>query len=93
MLIVVASAAQFFSFKPGDVTFASNVGLVLVARLAQNAIVEADAAKTGTRGFTFSRSGADCDHDSFRFANKMRASLHLFSWCVRSLLDSRRWYS
>ncbi|KAJ7916045.1 hypothetical protein B0H13DRAFT_377949 [Mycena leptocephala] len=46
MLIIVASAAQFFSFKPGDVTFASNVGLVLVARLAQNAIVEADAAKT-----------------------------------------------
>ncbi|KAJ7500704.1 hypothetical protein B0H11DRAFT_2189157 [Mycena galericulata] len=46
MLIVVASAAPFLSFKPADVTFVSNLGLVLVARLAQNAIVEADAAKT-----------------------------------------------
>ncbi|KAJ7192410.1 hypothetical protein GGX14DRAFT_480074 [Mycena pura] len=46
MLIVVASAQPFFSFKPADVTFVSNVGVVLVARLAQNAIVEADAAKT-----------------------------------------------
>jgi hypothetical protein len=46
LLIVVASAAPFFSFKPADVTFVSNVGLVLVAHLAQNAIVEADAAKT-----------------------------------------------
>lgn len=49
MLIVVASAQPFFSFKPADVTFVSNVGLVLVARLAQNAIVEADAAKTGSQ--------------------------------------------
>ncbi|KAF8148735.1 hypothetical protein K438DRAFT_1866780, partial [Mycena galopus ATCC 62051] len=46
MLIVVASAQPFFSFKPADVIFASNVGVVLVARRAQNAIVEADAAKT-----------------------------------------------
>ncbi|KAJ7731932.1 hypothetical protein DFH07DRAFT_846816 [Mycena maculata] len=46
LLIVLASAAPFFSFKPSDVTFVSNVGLVLAARLAQNAIVEADAAKT-----------------------------------------------
>ncbi|KAJ6502814.1 hypothetical protein C8R47DRAFT_216524 [Mycena vitilis] len=46
MIIIVASAAPFFSFKPADVTFASNVGVVLVARLAQNAIVAADAAKT-----------------------------------------------
>ncbi|KAJ7829667.1 hypothetical protein B0H14DRAFT_3465492 [Mycena olivaceomarginata] len=46
MLIVVASAQPFFSFKSADVTFASNVGVVLVVRLAQNAVVEADAAKT-----------------------------------------------
>ncbi|KAJ7926876.1 hypothetical protein B0H13DRAFT_1066300 [Mycena leptocephala] len=46
MLIVVASATPFFSFKPADVTFTSNVGVILVAHLAQNAIVEADAAKT-----------------------------------------------
>ncbi|KAJ7126180.1 hypothetical protein C8R44DRAFT_781272 [Mycena epipterygia] len=46
LLIVVASAAPFFSFKPADVTFVGNLGLVLVAHLAQNAIVEADAAKT-----------------------------------------------
>ncbi|KAJ7360822.1 hypothetical protein DFH08DRAFT_1073988 [Mycena albidolilacea] len=49
IIIVVASAAPFFSFKAADVTFASNFGVVLVARLAQNAIVEADAAKTGRR--------------------------------------------
>ncbi|KAJ7828301.1 hypothetical protein B0H13DRAFT_2437951 [Mycena leptocephala] len=49
MLIVVASATPFFSFKPADVTFTSNVGVILVAHLAQNAIVEADAAKTGAR--------------------------------------------
>jgi hypothetical protein len=49
MLIVVASATPFFSFKPVDVTFTSNVGIILVAHLAQNAIVEADAAKTGAR--------------------------------------------
>jgi hypothetical protein len=47
IIIVVASATPFFSFKAADVTFASNFGVVLVARLAQNAIVEADAAKTG----------------------------------------------
>ncbi|KAJ7875770.1 hypothetical protein B0H14DRAFT_3437016 [Mycena olivaceomarginata] len=35
MLIVVASAQPFFSFKSADVTFASNVGVVLVVRLAQ----------------------------------------------------------
>ncbi|KAJ6556223.1 hypothetical protein B0H19DRAFT_140673 [Mycena capillaripes] len=46
LLIVVGSAAPFFSFKPADVTFARNVGIVLVARLAQDAIVKADAAKT-----------------------------------------------
>ncbi|KAJ7741411.1 hypothetical protein DFH07DRAFT_837986 [Mycena maculata] len=46
LLVVVASAATFHSFKPADVTFASNVGVVLVAHLAQNTIVEADAAKT-----------------------------------------------
>ncbi|KAJ7906495.1 hypothetical protein B0H13DRAFT_2333436 [Mycena leptocephala] len=52
MLIVVASATPFFSFKPADVTFTSNVGVILVAHLAQNAIVEADAAKTGARPLT-----------------------------------------
>ncbi|KAJ7677133.1 hypothetical protein DFH06DRAFT_1169852 [Mycena polygramma] len=46
LLVIVASATPFVSFKPADVTFASNVGVILVARLAQNAIVEADKAKT-----------------------------------------------
>jgi hypothetical protein len=53
MLIVVESAAPFFSYKPANVTYTSNVGGVLVARLAQNAIVEADAAKTGRHPFQF----------------------------------------
>ncbi|KAJ7211359.1 hypothetical protein GGX14DRAFT_450013, partial [Mycena pura] len=46
LLIVVASAAPLFTFNQSDVTFARNVGLVLVARTAQNAVVEANAAKT-----------------------------------------------
>ncbi|KAJ7037861.1 hypothetical protein C8F04DRAFT_1090413 [Mycena alexandri] len=46
LLIVVASAAPFFSFHPSDVTFVSNLGAMLVAHLAQRIIVEADAAKT-----------------------------------------------
>ncbi|KAJ7158384.1 hypothetical protein C8R43DRAFT_1105690 [Mycena crocata] len=46
LLIVVASVTPFFSFSPADVTFASNLGAVLIAHLAQNSIVEADTAKT-----------------------------------------------
>ncbi|KAJ6462738.1 hypothetical protein C8R47DRAFT_1239588 [Mycena vitilis] len=57
LLVVVASATPFVSFKPADVTFASNVGVILVARLAQNAIVEADKAKTGGAWLLSSRSG------------------------------------
>ncbi|KAJ6595732.1 hypothetical protein DFH09DRAFT_1135444 [Mycena vulgaris] len=43
LLVVLASAV---SFKPSDVTFVCNVGVVLVAHRAQSVIVEADAAKT-----------------------------------------------
>ncbi|KAF7344559.1 hypothetical protein MSAN_01937800 [Mycena sanguinolenta] len=46
MLIVVATATPFFMFKPVDVSLVSNLGLMLVAHLAQRLIVEADAAKT-----------------------------------------------
>ncbi|KAJ7185541.1 hypothetical protein C8R46DRAFT_381736 [Mycena filopes] len=46
LLIVVASAAPFFAFNPADVAFVSNLGVMLVAHLAQRVIVEADAAKT-----------------------------------------------
>ncbi|KAJ7266939.1 hypothetical protein B0H12DRAFT_1320915 [Mycena haematopus] len=46
MLIVVATATPFFTFNPADVSFVSNLGLMLVAHLAQRLIVEADAAKT-----------------------------------------------
>ncbi|KAJ7926822.1 hypothetical protein B0H13DRAFT_2313074 [Mycena leptocephala] len=64
MLIVVASATPFFSFKPADVTFTSNVGVILVAHLAQNAIVEADAAKTGAHPLTRSPLAAHLtNHD------------------------------
>ncbi|KAJ7666271.1 hypothetical protein DFH06DRAFT_1186383 [Mycena polygramma] len=45
-LIVVASATQFFTFQPADVTFVSNLGVMLIAHLAQRTIVQADAAKT-----------------------------------------------
>ncbi|KAJ7512652.1 hypothetical protein B0H11DRAFT_1946726 [Mycena galericulata] len=46
LLIIVASSALFSPFKPVDLTFASNLGVVLVAHRAQASIVEADAAKT-----------------------------------------------
>ncbi|KAJ6495241.1 hypothetical protein C8R45DRAFT_986429 [Mycena sanguinolenta] len=46
MLIVVATTTPFFTFNPVDVSFVSNLGLMLVAHLAQRLIVEADAAKT-----------------------------------------------
>ncbi|KAJ6543805.1 hypothetical protein B0H10DRAFT_1355767 [Mycena sp. CBHHK59/15] len=46
VLLVVASGTPFFSFKQADVTFASNMGVVLVAHLVQSSIVESDAAKT-----------------------------------------------
>ncbi|KAJ7485409.1 hypothetical protein FB451DRAFT_1229641 [Mycena latifolia] len=46
LLILVASSSPFFSFNPSDVTFVSNMGVVLLAHRAQNVIVEADAAKT-----------------------------------------------
>ncbi|KAJ6473540.1 hypothetical protein C8R47DRAFT_1144751 [Mycena vitilis] len=46
LLIVVASATPFFTFQPADVTFVSNLGVMLVAHLAQRTIVQADAAKT-----------------------------------------------
>lgn len=47
LLIIVASAAPYFTFKPSDHRFAGNLGIILVAHLAQNLIVQADAAKTG----------------------------------------------
>jgi hypothetical protein len=53
LLVVVASAAPYFSFQPSDVTFASNLGVVLVAHIAQSLIVEADAAKTGKQNISF----------------------------------------
>ncbi|KAJ7754459.1 hypothetical protein B0H16DRAFT_1458958 [Mycena metata] len=46
LLIVVASTASLFTFNPADLVFVSNLGVVLVAHLAQRMIVEADAAKT-----------------------------------------------
>ncbi|KAJ6588823.1 hypothetical protein B0H19DRAFT_1101310 [Mycena capillaripes] len=46
LLVVIASAAPFFTFQPADVTFVNNLGAMLVAHLAQRTIVEADAAKT-----------------------------------------------
>ncbi|KAJ7033749.1 hypothetical protein C8F04DRAFT_1104053 [Mycena alexandri] len=46
LLIVVASTSSSFTFNPADLTFVSNLGVVLVAHLAQRMIVEADAAKT-----------------------------------------------
>lgn len=70
MLIVVASAAPLFSFKPADVTFVSNVGAVLIAHLAQTLIVEADAAKTGERSFPLAGLVAD-GLFSLRITNKI----------------------
>ncbi|KAF8190299.1 hypothetical protein K438DRAFT_1831756 [Mycena galopus ATCC 62051] len=46
ILIVVATTTPFFTFNPADVAFAGNLGVMLVAHLAQRLIVEADAAKT-----------------------------------------------
>ncbi|KAJ6488055.1 hypothetical protein C8R45DRAFT_995408 [Mycena sanguinolenta] len=57
MLIVVATTTPFFTFNPVDVSFVSNLGLMLVAHLAQRLIVEADAAKTGISLRLFARCG------------------------------------
>ncbi|KAF8577337.1 hypothetical protein K439DRAFT_561580 [Ramaria rubella] len=46
LLVLVASANPFFSFCPSQITYASNLGVILVAHFVQARIVEADAAKT-----------------------------------------------
>ncbi|KAJ7064889.1 hypothetical protein C8F01DRAFT_1128623 [Mycena amicta] len=46
LLIIVSSAAPLFTFNQSDVTFARNLGLVLMARMAQNVVVEASAHRT-----------------------------------------------
>lgn len=51
LLIIVSSAAPLLTFNQSDVTFVRNVGLVLMASMAQNAVVEASAHKTGALVF------------------------------------------
>ncbi|KAJ7126107.1 hypothetical protein C8R44DRAFT_120168 [Mycena epipterygia] len=88
MLIVVASAAPLFSFKPADVTFVSNVGAVVIAHLTQTLIVEADAAKTA---FV-----SQISHELRTPLHGLLGQLHLLRDCfssgelamVPSLLDS-----
>ncbi|KAF8580357.1 hypothetical protein K439DRAFT_1662824 [Ramaria rubella] len=46
LLLLVASANPFVSFSPTQITYASNLGVILVAHYVQTRIVEADAAKT-----------------------------------------------